>query len=281
MRMTLGASSVSGTIRYPLVFLARSGKTIRDVDLISSTIRACRDRKRADTPDMKNAAHGVEIVFTDKDRREKTLYYSAPTWPAPVSMRGLERLCDRLGTSDASSEHVLLLHGNGLPTCTTACSSTPPSCCRRHRRSGELSVVRQWVCVRSVAAPGRSRCSRDYQPRLTQLFQSGQAGRETRPRLPMARARIRICCSPRARHGATASRQPINSGRAELKSANVDLQGKPLASATPDDPSPSSVAPAPANPAPKKTAKKTQRQQRANNTVRPQPFFWPFFWGQR
>jgi hypothetical protein len=63
--------------------------------------------------------------------------------------------------------------------------------------------------------------------------------------------------------------------------ADVGVDGKPLASTSPDDPSPSSVAPAPANPAPKKTAKKTQRQQRANNTVRPQPFFWPFLWGQR
>jgi hypothetical protein len=125
--------------------------------------------------------------------------------------------------------------------------------------------------------------ARNYQPRLTQLFQSGRAeplsfglGYQWRvlgSNLLLA-TRTGSGAEPQAGSPSTPAEQSSNQ-------ANVDLQGKPLASTTPDDPSPSSVAPAPANPAPKKTAKKTQRQQRANNTVRPQPFFWPFFWGQR
>jgi hypothetical protein len=63
--------------------------------------------------------------------------------------------------------------------------------------------------------------------------------------------------------------------------AGASLEGKPLASTNPDDSQPSSAAPEPANPAPKKTSKKAQRQQRANNTVVQQPSFWPFFWGRR
>ena len=288
MRMTLGASSVSGTLPILYVFLARSGKTIRDVTLIKLDDQGLPQPESAPTPPgMKNPAHGVKIVFTDEDGREKTLYYFGTNVAgAGFKSSGLEKFCDRLGTGDAFVKSAsYLLHGNGFTDV-------------RNFLLQHAALVLQddtGIPVSYLSSDkwdlrpfGRytgpiTMFARNYQPRLTQLFQSGHAeplsfglGYQWRvlgSNLLLA-TRTGSGAEPQAGSPSTPAEQSSNQ-------ANVDLQGKPLASTTPDDPSPSSVAPAPANPAPKKTAKKTQRQQRANNTVRPQPFFWPFFWGQR
>jgi len=73
MKSDLRAGQLSGTLPILYVFLARSGKTIRDVSLI-----ALDDKGAAyfanENPGA-NAVRGVRIVFAGSDGVEKTLYY--------------------------------------------------------------------------------------------------------------------------------------------------------------------------------------------------------------
>jgi hypothetical protein len=279
---------VSGTLPILYVFLARSGKTIRDVTLIKLDDQGLPQPESAPTPPgMKNPAHGVKIVFTDEDGREKTLYYFGTNVAgAGFKSSGLEKFCDRLGTGDAFVKSAsYLLHGNGFTDV-------------RNFLLQHAALVLQddtGIPVSYLSSDkwdlhpfGRytgpiTMFARNYQPRLTQLFQSGRAeplsfglGYQWRvlgSNLLLA-TRTGSGAEPQAGGQSTPAEQSSNQ-------ANVGLEGKPLASTTPDYPSPTSAAAAPANSAPKKATKKTQRQQRANNMVTQQPFFWPFFWGQR
>jgi hypothetical protein len=287
MRMTLGASSVSGTLPILYVFLARSGKTIRDVSLIKLDDQGMPQPESAPTPPgMKNQAHGVKIVFTDEDGREKTLYYFGTNVAgAGFKSSGLEKFCDRLGTGDAFVKSAsYLLHGNGFTDV-------------RNFLLQHASLVLQddtGIPVSYLSSDkwelrpfGRysgpiTMFARNYQPRLTQLFQSGRAeqlnfGLGYQWRVLGSNLLLATRTGSGAESQISRQTTPIEQSSNQ---ADVGVEGKPLASTTPDDPS-STVAPAPANPAPKKTAKKAQRQQRANNTVSRQPSFWPFFWGQR
>jgi hypothetical protein len=288
MRMTLGASSVSGTLPILYVFLARSGKTIHDVTLIKLDDQGVPQPESAPSPpSMKNPAHGVKIVFTDEDGREKTLYYFGTNVAgAGFKSSGLEKFCDRLGTGDAFVKSAsYLLHGNGFTDVrnfllqhatlvlqddtgipVSYLSSDKWDLHPFGRYSGPITMF-----------------ARNYQPRLTQLFQSGRAeplsfglGYQWR----VLGSNLLLATRTGGGTEPQISNQS-NSTEPNSNQAGASLEGKPLASTTPDNSQPSSVAPAPANPTPKKTTKKTQRQQRANNTVTQQPSFWPFFWGQR
>jgi hypothetical protein len=288
MRMTLGASSVSGTLPILYVFLARSGKTIHDVALIKLDDQGMPQPESASTPPgMKNPAHGVKILFTDQDGREKTLYYFGTNVAgAGFKSSGLEKFCDRLGTGDAFIKSAsYLLHGNGF---TDVRSFLLQHAALVLQDDTGIPVSYLSADKWELRPFGRytgpiNMFARNYQPRLTQLFQSGRAGplsfglgyqwRVLGSNLLLA-TRIGSGTEPQVSNQSTPAERSSNQ-------ADVGLEGTPLASTSPDDPSSSSVAPAPANPAPKKTDKKTQRQQRANNMVTPQPFFWPFFWGQR
>jgi hypothetical protein len=278
MRMTLGASSVSGTLPILYVFLTRSGKTIRDVALIKLDDQGVPQPESAPTPPgMKNAAHGVKILFTDEDGREKTLYYFGTNVAgAGFKSSGLEKFCDRLGTGDAFVKSAsYLLHGNGFTDVRSFLlqhaalvlqddTGIPVSYLSPDK--WELRPFGRYTGPITMFA-------RNYQPRLTQLFQSGRA----EPLNFGLGYQWRVLGSNlllATRTGGGAEPQVSSqSPPAEPSSNQADVSL--------DNPSPSSVAPAPTNPAPKKTVKKTQRQQRANNTVTPQPFFLPFFWGQR
>jgi len=286
MRMTLGASNVSGTLPILYVFLARSGKTIRDVALIKLDDQGAAQPESAPTPPgMKNQAHGVKIVFTDEDGREKTLYYFGTNVAgAGFKSSGLEKFCERLGTGDAFVKSAsYLLHGNGFTDVRNFLlqhaalvlqddTGIPVSYLSSDK--WELRPFGRYSGPITMFA-------RNYQPRLTQLFQSGRAeplnfglGYQWRvlgSNLLLA-ARTGSGAEPQVSRQSNPAEQSSNQ-------ADVGVEGKPLASTSPDNPPPGAVAPAPANPAPKKTAKKAQRQQRAN--VSQQPFFWPFFWGQR
>jgi hypothetical protein len=288
MRMTLGASSVSGTLPILYVFLARSGKTIRDVTLIKLDDQGLPQPESAPSPPgMKNPAHGVKIVFTDEDGREKTLYYFGTNVAgAGFKSSGLEKFCDRFGTGDAFIKSAsYLLHGNGFTdvrnfllqhTALVLQDDTGIPVSYLSSDKWELRPFGRYSGPITMFA-------RNYQPRLTQLFQSGRA----EPLSFGLGYQWRVLGSNlllATRTGSGAEPQissQSNSAEPNSNQAGASLEGKPLASTTPDTPSPSSVAPTPTNSAPKKTTKKTQRQQRANNTVTQQPFFWPFFWGQR
>ena len=72
MKTDLRAGQTSGVLPILYVFLARSGKTVRDVSLV--TLEADGTVHPKAQPGGKNADPGVKIVFAGKDGVEKTLY---------------------------------------------------------------------------------------------------------------------------------------------------------------------------------------------------------------
>ena len=180
MRMSLGASSVSGTLPILYVFLARSGKTIHDVTLIKLDDQGIAQPESAPSPPgMKDPAHGVKIAFTDENGREKTLYYfGVNVSGAGFKSSGLEKFGDRLGTGDAFVKSAsYLLHSNGFTDI------------RNFLLQHAALVLQDDTGIPVNYLPsdrwdlrpfGRysgpiTMFARNYQPRLTQLFQSGRA----------------------------------------------------------------------------------------------------------
>src|SRR5258707_10570769 len=76
MKVDLHAGQISGTLPILYVFLARSGKTIRDVSPIALDDRGAA--YFANENPGKNATRGVRIVFAGSDGEQKTLNYFSP-----------------------------------------------------------------------------------------------------------------------------------------------------------------------------------------------------------
>jgi len=113
MRADLSAGQLNGTLPILYVFLARSGKTIRDVTPI-----ALDDRGAAyfgnENPG-KNATKGVRIIFAGSDGVERTLYYfSTDLSNSGVKASGFLKFCETLapGNSLIKSASYLLHSGN-------------------------------------------------------------------------------------------------------------------------------------------------------------------------
>jgi hypothetical protein len=111
MKTDLHAGQVSGTLPILYVFLARSGNTIRNVNLV-----ALDDKGAVATDDAgKNAARGVRIVFAGSDGVERTLYYFSTDLSNPgVKASGFLKFCETLapGNSLIKSASYLLHSGN-------------------------------------------------------------------------------------------------------------------------------------------------------------------------
>jgi hypothetical protein len=113
MKVDLRAGGLSGTLPILYVFLARSGKTIREVSPV-----ALDDKGAAyfagENPG-KNATHGVRIVFAGNDGQQKTLYYFSTDLSNPsVRVSGFLKFCETLapGNSLLKSASYLLHSGN-------------------------------------------------------------------------------------------------------------------------------------------------------------------------
>jgi hypothetical protein len=113
MKTDLHAGKISGTLPVLYVFLARSGKTIREVSLITL------DDSGAVHPEGesagKNPAHGVRIKFAAGDGAEKTLYYfTTDLSNSGVKASGFLKFCATLapGSSLIKSASYLLHAGN-------------------------------------------------------------------------------------------------------------------------------------------------------------------------
>ena len=113
MKTELRAGQVSGTLPILYVFLARSGKTIRDVSLVAiddkGTIHLGNENPGP------NAAHGARIIFAGTDGVEKTLYYFSTDLSNPgVKASGFLKFCETLapGNSLIKSASYLLHSGN-------------------------------------------------------------------------------------------------------------------------------------------------------------------------
>jgi hypothetical protein len=114
MRRKLGAGQLPGTLPILYVFLARSGKTIRDVSLVNL------DMNGALVPPGEAGsavtAPGVKIVFSGSEGRTQTLYYfRTDLSDAGVRGSGFLKFCDRLGPGDSFVKSAsYLLHSDGF-----------------------------------------------------------------------------------------------------------------------------------------------------------------------
>jgi hypothetical protein len=113
MKVDLRAGELNGTLPILYVFLARSGKTIRNVSPV-----AVNDKGAAyfanENPGP-NAVRGVRIVFAGSDGAEKTLYYFSTDLSNPgVKASGFLKFCATLapGNSLIKSASYLMHSGS-------------------------------------------------------------------------------------------------------------------------------------------------------------------------
>jgi len=99
MKGQLRSGELTGTLPLLYVFLARSGKTISDVSLVTL------DKDGVELPArgtlVTGAPSGVKIAFTGSDGKPRTLYYfSTDLSDGGVSASGFLKFCERLGAAD-------------------------------------------------------------------------------------------------------------------------------------------------------------------------------------
>jgi len=113
MRVDLRAGELSGSLPILYVFLARSGKTIREVSPVALDDKGAA--YFANENPGKNATRGVRIVFAGSDGEERTLYYfSTDLSNGGVKVSGFLKFCETLapGNSLLKSASYLLHSGN-------------------------------------------------------------------------------------------------------------------------------------------------------------------------
>ena len=176
MKTDLRAGPMSGTLPILYVFLARSGKSIRSVSLI--TLDASGGVHSAgETPG--NAARGVRIVFAGSDGVERTLYYfSTDLSNSGVRNSGFLQFCAQAGARrQPDQERVLSAARRQLHRpCAVFCSPTVP-------RSSRTIPVSPWPITirenggscRSAATPVRLPNSRECTSRNTPSCSEGAA----------------------------------------------------------------------------------------------------------
>jgi hypothetical protein len=109
MKADLRAGQVSGTLPLLYVFLARSGKTIRDVSLVALDDKGAT--YFANEKPGANATRGVRIMFAGGDGQQRTLYYfSTDLSNGAVKSSGFLKFCATLapGSSLIKSASYLL-----------------------------------------------------------------------------------------------------------------------------------------------------------------------------
>ncbi len=113
MKSDLHAGELNGTLPILYVFLARSGKTIRDVSPVALDDSGAVHVANEDAG--QNATRGVRIVFAGSDGVERTLYYfSTDLSNNSVRRSGFLKFCATLAPGNAliKSASYLLSAGN-------------------------------------------------------------------------------------------------------------------------------------------------------------------------
>jgi hypothetical protein len=113
MKTELRAGQLGGTLPVLYVFLARSGKTLRDVSPVAIDDKGMLHL--ANENPGPNAAHGARIIFAGSDGVERTLYYFSTDLSNPgVKASGFLKFCETLapGNSLIKSASYLLHSGN-------------------------------------------------------------------------------------------------------------------------------------------------------------------------
>jgi hypothetical protein len=112
MDTDLRAGQLRGTLPILYVFLARAGKTIREVSFVSLAADGTLEPESGG----RSGTHGVKIVFSGSDGKAHTLYY----FRTDLSNRGLRSsgflaFCARLGIGDIFIKAAsYLLHGRAF-----------------------------------------------------------------------------------------------------------------------------------------------------------------------
>ena len=275
MRMTLGASRVSGALPLLYVFLARTGNAIQDVSLIKLDAEGPQPENTS-APGMPNAAHGVKIVFAAADARVRTLYYfSTNIANDGFKVSGFEKFCDRLGTGDAFVKSAsYLLHSPNFSDVRSFLlahtvqilqddSSIPVSYFAPDK--WQLRPFGRYTGPIAVFA-------RNYQPKLTQLFQKGRAepldfGLGYQWRVSRSNLLLATRIEP----------QVINQPDARSDSESIANKGPDV---PPDSAEEPATAPAAGG---KKTKSKngTKNQRTRTAATRSAPFSFPFFFSRQ
>jgi len=100
MRDELHSSRLSGALPILYVFLARSGKTIREVSLVN--LDAMGEVRMGDGAKEKSEARGAKIVFANSDGRVQTLYYfSTDLSNDGFKKSGFPKFCEQFGNGDS------------------------------------------------------------------------------------------------------------------------------------------------------------------------------------
>lgn len=115
MKTELQGGRLTGTLPVLYVFLARSGKTIREVSYVSLDERGAV-QTLAEPPAKAGPADGVKIVFTKGDGPPRTLYYfSTDLSDWGVKKSAFLNFCDSLGTGDSLLKSAsYLMHSDGF-----------------------------------------------------------------------------------------------------------------------------------------------------------------------
>jgi len=113
MKLDLREGQLSGTVPILYVFLARSGKTIRDVTPVALDANGTPHLGKENAG--KNATQGVRIEFAGPDRQQKTLYYfSTDLSNSSVRVSGFLKFSETLAPANSliKSASYLLHSGN-------------------------------------------------------------------------------------------------------------------------------------------------------------------------
>ena len=116
MKVDLRAGELNGTLPILYVFLARSGKTIRNVSPVA--VDAKGTAYFANENPGANAVRGVRIVFAGSDGVEKTLYYFSTDLSNPgVKASGFLKFCATLAPGNSLLKSAsYLLHSGSFTT---------------------------------------------------------------------------------------------------------------------------------------------------------------------
>ncbi len=113
MKVDLHTNQVNGTLPILYVFLARSGKTIRNVEMVAIDDKGGMHTGN-DNPGP-NATRGVRITFAGSDGEARTLYYfSTDLSNSGARAAGFLKFCETLGPGNSliKSASYLLHAGN-------------------------------------------------------------------------------------------------------------------------------------------------------------------------
>jgi len=276
MRMTLGASRVNGVLPLLYVFLARTGNEIQDVSLIKLDAQGTPQPENTPSdPGLRNAAHGVKIVFVAPDARVRTLYYFG-TNIANDGFRasGFEKFCDQLGTGDAFVKSAsYLLHSSNFSdvrsfllghTAQVLQDDTGIPVSYFGPAKWQLRPFGRYTSPIAIFA-------RHYQPNLAHLFQKGR-----RESLDFGLGYQWRVLSSNLLLATRIEPQAVNQPGAASESGSIASKG-------PDFPPDSAEQPTTASAAGerKMTSKNVTKNTKSRTTApRSAPIYFPFFFGR-